>query len=293
VLTPRKFPLQIVKRVPSSFDSDAWLFEVRHDGFRVLAIRDDGPPRLYTRNGYDISRRHQHTTAALAAFPAQRFVLDGELVVLDADGRSNFAKLAQGRTGTHYYGFDLLVLGDADLRAKPIEVRKAALVDLLHGCGDAVRYDHVVSKGKAFFDSVRKAGLEGVVAKRGRSKYTGALNDDWLKIKCMRVHDFVVGGWISDTDDSVGALLLGEFVDGDLRYVVQVCLKSDSRRMRAVARLLSSCARSPFSDAITDARAKFCQPAFRARVEFIDFTEYGFVRYPVLRRFSDDVFSKI
>jgi bifunctional non-homologous end joining protein LigD len=107
VLHPRRFQLQVVKRVPSPFDSADWLFEVKHDGFRVLAIRDGGLARLYTRNGYDISDRHQHITATLAAFPTERFVLDGELVVLDDDGRSNFSKLARGRTGTHYYVFDL------------------------------------------------------------------------------------------------------------------------------------------------------------------------------------------
>ena len=127
MLDPRKFPLQVVKRVPSAFDNADWLFEIKHDGFRVLAIRDGSLARLYTRNGYDISRRHQHIIAALAAFPTERFVLDGELVVLDEDGRSNFPKLARGRTGTHYYAFDLLVLGDVDLRTKPLDVRKAML----------------------------------------------------------------------------------------------------------------------------------------------------------------------
>jgi len=167
MLRPAEFPLQIVRRARSAFDGDGWLFEIKHDGFRVLAIRDVGPPRLYTRNGYDISRRHQHISAALAALSAERFVLDGELVVLDPDGRSNFAKLAHGRTGTHYYAFDLLMLGNADLRSKPLEARKAALADLLLGCGELVRYcDHIIRRGKDFFDAVREAGLEGMVAKR-------------------------------------------------------------------------------------------------------------------------------
>jgi bifunctional non-homologous end joining protein LigD len=140
----------------------------------VLAIRTDGPPRLYTRHGYDISGRHQHITAALAAFPTERFVLDGELVVLDDDGRSNFAKLAHGRTGTHYYAFDLLMLGDVDLRTKPLDLRKAALADLLQGCAEPVRYcDHIVGMGKAFFEAVREAELEGMVAKRRGSRYAG------------------------------------------------------------------------------------------------------------------------
>jgi bifunctional non-homologous end joining protein LigD len=85
----RNFPLQIVKRARSAFDGDDWLFEIKHDGFRVLAIRDSrGTTRLFTRNGYDISRRHRHLTEPLDALPANRFVLDGELVVLDDDGLS-------------------------------------------------------------------------------------------------------------------------------------------------------------------------------------------------------------
>jgi bifunctional non-homologous end joining protein LigD len=294
VLTPRKFPLQIVKRVPSSFDSEAWLFEIKHDGFRVLAIRDDGPPRLYTRNGYDISGRHQHITAALSALPAERSVLDGELVVLDEDGRSNFARLARGRTGTHYYAFDLMMLGDIDLRAKPLETRKAMLANLLQECDEPVRYcDHIVEKGKAFFDAVQKAGLEGMVAKRRNSAYAGVLNNDWLKIKCLRVHDFVIGGWISDNDKQIGALLLGEFIDGALRYVGQVGSPSDWRVMRAVARLVRACATSPFTDTITAPHARFCEPAFRASIEFLDFTDDGYLRSPAFRRFTDEVVSRI
>jgi bifunctional non-homologous end joining protein LigD len=77
----------------------------------VIAIRDAGSTRLFTRNGYDISRRHRHLTELLDALPADRFVLDGKLVVLDDDGRSNFGKLMFGRTGTHYFAFDLLMLG--------------------------------------------------------------------------------------------------------------------------------------------------------------------------------------
>jgi bifunctional non-homologous end joining protein LigD len=87
--------------------------------------------------------------------------------VLDEDGRSNFTKLARGRTGTHYYAFDLLLLGDADLRAKSLDVRKAILAGLLQRGGDPVRYcDHIIGIGKAFFDAMREAGLEGIVAKR-------------------------------------------------------------------------------------------------------------------------------
>jgi len=220
VLSCYKFPLQIVKRIKEPFDSNDWLFEIKHDGFRVLAIRDGGSTRFFSRSGHDISRQHRHITSGLDELPAERFVIDGELVVLDDDGRSNFAKLAHGRTGTHYYAFDILLLNADDLRDSPLEARKAILKALLGEC-DPVRYtDHVIGNGIAFFGLVKRSGLEGMVAKRRASTYSGALTDDWLKVKCLRVHDFVVGGLITGEDGQpFSALLLGEFIEGELRYV--------------------------------------------------------------------------
>jgi bifunctional non-homologous end joining protein LigD len=135
----------------------------------------------------------QHITSALAAVPAEQFVPDGKLVMLDDDGRSNFAKLARGRIGTDYYAFDLL-FSETPTCARSRWMRaRATLAHLFRGFAESVRYcDHVVGMGKTFFEAVRDAGLEGIVAKRRGSQYV--LNDDWLKNKCMRVHDFVIGG---------------------------------------------------------------------------------------------------
>jgi bifunctional non-homologous end joining protein LigD len=239
MLAAHQFPFQIAKRVASSFDGDDWLFEIKHDGFRMLAIRDGRPTRLFTRNRYDFSQRHQEITAALDALPVERFVLDGELVVLDHDGRSNFPKLAHSRSGTHYYAFDLLLLGDTDLRGRPLEERKEALASLLKAC-DPVRYcDHVVGAGSAFFDAVRQAGLEGMVAKRRRSQYLGTLTEDWLKVKCLRTHDFVIGGSVPDGNGAFKVLLLGEFVDGELRYVGQIQAGSAVRVAARISRMLA------------------------------------------------------
>ncbi len=217
-LRPYQFPPQIVKRARKPFDGGDWLCEIKHDGFRGMAIRDGGPTRLFTRNGYEISAKHANITSQLNALHAKRFVIDGELVVLDGDGRSNFAKLMFGRTGTHYFAFDLLWLDNADQRPHPLERRKSVLQDLL-GSSDPVRFcDHVAGCGKAFYEVVREAGLEGMVAKRRRSAYRGGLAGDWLKVKCLRTHGFVVGGWIPAPGSSrrVAALLLGEFTDGAL-----------------------------------------------------------------------------
>lgn len=124
MLAPGQFPLQIVKLVPKPFDGEDWLFEIKHDGFRIVAIRDGASTRLYTRNGREITRGHRHLVAELESLREKRFVLEGELVALDSDGRSNFSRLMNGRTGTHFYVFDLLLLGRKDFRALPLEGRK-------------------------------------------------------------------------------------------------------------------------------------------------------------------------
>jgi bifunctional non-homologous end joining protein LigD len=219
MLSPAQFPLQIVKLVPKPFDGANWLFEIKHDGFRVLAIRNGASIRLYTRNGRDITRGHRHLVAELESLKEKRFVLDGELVVLDDDGLSNFSRLMNGRTGTHFYVFDLLLLGRKDFRALSLEGRKIALWNLLGAKaknGDLVRLcDHIIGHGKAFFETVKEAGLEGMVAKRRQSLYHGRLTDDWRKVKCVRLHHFVVGGWERDFT----SVLIGEHVDGRLRYL--------------------------------------------------------------------------
>jgi bifunctional non-homologous end joining protein LigD len=173
MLAPAQFPVQIVKLVPKPFDGDDWLFEIKHDGFRILAIRDGALTRLYTRNGRDITRGHRHLIEELEALREKRFVLDAELVVLDDDGRSNFSRLMNGRIGTHFYVFDLLLLGRKDFRSLPLEGRKTALRNLLGAKAknrDPVRLcDHIIGHGKAFFETVKQAGLEGMVAKRLQS----------------------------------------------------------------------------------------------------------------------------
>ncbi len=222
------------------------------------------------------------------ALPATRFVIDGELVALDGDGRSNFAKLMFGRTGTHYFAFDLLWLDNADLRPHPLEQRKSVLQNLLRW-RDPVRYcDHVAGCGKAFYEMVREAGLEGMVAKRRRSAYRGGLTGDWLKVKCLRTHGFVVGGWIPAPANPrrVAALLLGEFLDSSLHYVGKVDTGFDAKTRRNIGDALEMRADSPFEESVPEPDAVFCEPDLRVPIEFVDFKETGLLRRPVFSRFA-------
>ena len=196
-----------------------------------MAVRDGrDSTKLFTRNGYDISHGQRYKTRQLRS-PYFAVRLGRRLVVLDDDGRSNFPKLMFGHTGSHYYTFDLLMLDSTDMRQLPLVARKQALRQLIEN-RDPVRYcDHVTGYGRSFFELVRNAGLEGIVAKRRQSIYSGALTTDWLKVKCLRKHDFVVGGWLPDeTRRGAPALLLGEFFADALHYVGIVEDGFDRRR---------------------------------------------------------------
>ena len=286
VLAPAQFPLQIVKLVPKPFDGDDWLFEIKHDGFRMVAIRDGASIRLFTRNGRDITRGHRHLVEELESLKEKRFVLDGELVVLDDDGRANFSRLMNSRTGTHFYVFDLLLLGRKDFRSLPLERRKIALRKLLGANAksrDLVRFcDHIIGHGKAFFEEVRRAGLEGMVAKRRQSPYRGCLTDDWRKVKCMRLHHFVIGGWTQD----FGAVLIGEHVDGQLRYLGKVELGFENLKLKSLRKKVSLRKTSPFIDPIPEADVQFCEPTVRVPVQFLDIANDGYLRHASLRLFA-------
>src|SRR5580704_2568511 len=237
---PRGFPLQVVKRVPSAFDSVDWLSEIKHDGFRVLAIREGAPPVCIPETAM---------TSAVAISTSRRHWQPFRPGDLSSTASWSCSMRVAIRISQSWPAAEpvRIMPSTCSCSETPTCARRSLicarpiLADLLHGCGEPVRYcDHVIGVGKEFFEIVRDAGLEGVVAKRRSSAYAGVLNDDWLKIKCLRVHDFVVGGWISDADKKIGALLLGEFIDGNLRYVGQVGSPSGWRVMRAVTRLLSS-----------------------------------------------------
>jgi bifunctional non-homologous end joining protein LigD len=134
--------------------------------------------------------------------------------------------------------------------------------------------------GKAFYELVRGSGLEGMVAKRRRSVYRGGVTGDWLKVKCIRTHHFVVGGWITGSGRcrAIKALLLGEFVGGALHYVGKVDSGFDVKSLRAIGDALKMQSGSPFQEVLPEANAVFCKPHIRIPVEFADFTEAGLLR---------------
>src|SRR5438477_2409512 len=191
------------------FDDPEWLFELKYDGFRAIVSRDGSRPRIFYRRGADATAVFPDLARALLALPAERFVADGEIVVLDDTGRPVFQRLqkralltaprdvdrAAAELPATLFLFDLLAFEDHDLRSLPLVERKKLLLRLVPAAGPIRAVEHVEGRGRALYASVRELGLEGIVAKRAQSVYRSGRFRDWQKVRIDRVGDFAVVGF--------------------------------------------------------------------------------------------------
>ena len=298
------FPLALAKLSDAAFDSAAWLFEIKYDGVRAIAIRDGGAAHLYARSGTDITARYPEVVLALNSLPYERFVLDGEIVAQGDDGRPSF-QLLQRRMHVNdarqiarlsfavpvrYYVFDLLAFDSFDTRTLPLEERKGRLSELILGEGPVRYCDHVVERGKDFYAAVAEGGLEGIVAKLRDSPYRGTRSGDWLKIKCPLIKNFVIGGYTSPEGSRThfGALLLGQYEPADsLRYTDKVGTGFNRDTLRKIHSMLEERAQtaSPFRKAVRDEptpgkNVHFVRPELVCKVKFTEWTDGGGIRQP-------------
>ena len=289
------------------FSSAGWLFEIKYDGVRVLAWRDDDRVELSGRKGQSFTARYPEVVRALRALPLRRFVLDGEVVALDGDGRPSFQRLQlrmhlthpieieRARATTPVTGvfFDALALDGRDLRGLALADRKAALALVVPARG-VVRYgDHVVEHGDAFFAVCSERRLEGIVAKRLASRYVAGRSRDWLKIKCERRQAFVVGGYTAPQGARAhfGALHLGVYERGRLVYVSKVGTGFDGVGLDRLMDLLRPLARptSPFAAGTPPGRGHhWVEPELVCEVRFTEWTAEGGLRHPTFLGLRDD-----
>ncbi len=208
-------------------EGDDWLFEVKYDGYRILAFIEGNIARLVTRGGNDYTDRFPTVADALAGWADGRaMVLDGEMVVTDAEGRPDFQALQRSMQSPEgvrpvYMIFDLLALSGEDLRGLALVRRKESLEALLQGAPENLQYSaHVRGNGAACFSAACGASLEGIVGKRADSIYSGTRNGDWIKLKCGKRQEFVIGGYTtSDIRASgVSSLLVGFYAGEALIY---------------------------------------------------------------------------
>ncbi len=180
---------------------DDWLHEIKHDGYRTLLVIDSGRARAFTRNGHDWTDRYRRVVECAAELPCSTAILDGEMIVQDEHGRSDFLALRGAMASEPhrliFYAFDLLHLDGKDVRAEPLVERRARLHDLLADPGPfcPIQFSEALSAdGGAVFIQVERMGLEGIVSKKAGSPYRSGRSPVWLKTKCMAEGDFIVIG---------------------------------------------------------------------------------------------------
>ena len=271
---------------------DQWVYEIKFDGYRILAYLENGRVRLKTRNGNDWTAQFPSIATALSGLPIRDGVIDGEIVVLK-DGVSSFQALQnllsrEGRGQLVYYAFDLLHLDGYDVRPAPLLERKALLARALEGAGDEVRLsEHVEGGGPEFFARACTLGLEGVMAKRKDAPYAGARAKQWLKLKCLKRQEFVICGFTEPggARSSFGALVLGVEERGALRYAGRVGTGFSQRQLKELLAKLSPLERpdSPVANPPRGAAARgvrWVEPKLVAEVAFGEWTQEGSLRHP-------------
>jgi bifunctional non-homologous end joining protein LigD len=286
---------------------DGWLFEIKYDGYRLLASREDGRSSLRFRGGGDASATFPEITRALAALPYDRILLDGEVVVLDDEGRPSFGRLQKrGRLTRRpeidraslehpavLFVFDLLAFGDRDTRPLPLVERKRILQKLVPAIGPLRFADHFEGQGADFLEAARRMGLEGIVCKRASSPYRRGRSADWIKVRFQRADDFVVVGFTEPRRGRVGFGALHLAVrDGEgYRYAGRVGTGFDDRQLDALRKRLDAERRN--SPAATGDLPKgkehvWTNPAIVCEVRYKEWTADGQLRHPVFVRVRDD-----
>jgi bifunctional non-homologous end joining protein LigD len=279
------------------FSDPDWIFERKLDGVRCLAHRDGGGAvRLYSRTDRAMNGDYPGLVQALQSEPCEDFVVDGEVVAFDRRGITSFSRLQRRhreRVAVFLYLFDVLRLDGEDLRERPLRERKAILRRSLR-FRDHVRYTpHRNEQGEGMYEEACRKGLEGVIAKRADSAYSSTRSSDWRKLKCHAEQELVIGGFTAPqgSRSDFGALLVGYYEDGSLRYAGKVGTGFDQATLRELGEQLRSLERDdpPFVDVHPVPRGtRWVEPKLVAQIGFTEWTRDGRLRHPRHLGLRDD-----
>jgi bifunctional non-homologous end joining protein LigD len=300
---PAFIPPQLASEAPEPPVGKHWVHELKLDGYRIQAhIDKTGKVRLYTRSGLDWTHRMAVVARELGRLSIESAILDGEVVVLEANGQSSFAALqaAFEEGAKHqltYFVFDLLHLNGHNLRQEPLTERKQILAQMLDSLEEqeTIRYgQHIETEGKPIFERACELGAEGIVSKRADGAYTSGRTKSWLKIKCVRRQEFVVGGFTKPNNgtEGIGALLLGYYDNKKLIYAGRTgtgFTQVSSRKLRKQLEAMRQ-SQMPFVDVPASAAkgAIWVRPELVAEVQFSTWTADNLVRQASFKGLRED-----
>jgi bifunctional non-homologous end joining protein LigD len=270
-----------------------WIHEIKYDGYRMLCRVADGAAQMISRNHKDWTANFPALARAAARLPVKTAWLDGEVVALDAKGRSSFQALQNALSASPtaelaYLLFDLLYLDGYDLSKVTLVERKKLLQSLLADTSGAIRYsDHFDAPGQDFYKNVCGLGLEGMVSKRGDLAHYNGRSTAWIKVKCQRRQEMVIGGFTepSGSRHGFGALLLGVYEDGKLMYSGRVGTGFNDATLGSLKKSLDKLEQptTPFANPPRGADARgvhWVRPKLVADVEFTEWTNDNTLRHP-------------
>jgi bifunctional non-homologous end joining protein LigD len=289
---PRTFDPQLATLVKAPPPGDAWLHELKYDGYRIGCRVDGGDVQLLSRRGKDWTAQFPEICAAARKLPAKTALLDGEAAVLMPDGRTSFQALQNffgsgPRAGLVFFAFDLLHLDGQDLTALPLQDRKRALEKLIKKPG-LIRYsEHVAGGGLEFFKHACQMGLEGIVSKEASGPYKKGRTSGWLKSKCIKRQELVIGGFTDPegSREGIGALLVGVYgEEGKLAFAGKVGTGFSVKVANDLRKKLNALERkSPAFDPVPSGplvgKPHWVEPKLVAEVAFAEWTGDGKVRH--------------
>jgi bifunctional non-homologous end joining protein LigD len=301
---PREYAPQLPTLVKSPPTGDEWLHEIKYDGYRIGARAERGNVTLISRNGIDWTSTFPEIVAAAKTLPLSQALIDGEAAVLLPNGLTSFQALqgtlkSRSRARLVYFVFDLLYLDGSDLTSTSLEERKGVLARLVGGqpAGTAViRYSqHFTGDGPGVLREACRRGLEGIVSKKRGLPHESGRSRNWLKTKCVKRQEFVIGGF-SDPEGSrsgIGALLVGIHENGELRFAGKVGTGFTSDMLtdlrQRLSRLLSDqCPFSPKPTARLGRNVHWVRPELAAEVAFTEWTSDGKIRHPSFQGLRQD-----
>ena len=276
-----------------------WLYEMKLDGYRMQGHIQNGVANFYTRSGLNWSGSFPHLLNGLSKLGVTNAIIDGEIVAFDEEGKTNFQNLQNSIKGKDdkkliYYAFDLLFLNGQDLRSLPLIERKEMLQNLLKGAPKNISYcEHILEKGKDFFEVSCQHELEGIIGKMQDAPYSSGRNDLWVKVKCSLRQEFVIGGWTEPKGarSGLGALLVGYYEKGKFKYSGRVGTGFSHQILKDLKKSLTEIEteESPFD--LRSPRGRdihWAEPKLVAEVAFANWTNEGVLRAAVFHGLRED-----
>lgn len=295
---PEWQPPQLATLVDTPPPGQDWFVEMKYDGYRALISVAGGRARVFTRNGKDWTDKFPQIAEAAAKLPVQSALLDGEIAAFDKSGRTDFSTLqSMIKEGGAMlcFAFDLLHLDGEDLTPRPLRERKQALEKLLAEAADPLALStHIVGHAGEVYKKLCAQGHEGIIAKRADDRYRAGRAKSWLKVKCTKRQELVIGGFSPSNkpERPFASLLLGVFEGEKFVYKGRVGTGFDRKNMQELRALLDKRARktSPFADLPTSVArtAQFVTPHLVAEIEFTEFTADGYVRHGAFKGLRQD-----